>query len=160
MSNNPFSYKFSDETWRKVKFFLAIACVLVILILYLWVGREPAFQVVIIGEHFKVFHFLAITIAFVFLIFALLIDYVRHCDTVIRNDELIYSRNTFVLHRHKEDRVNVSQIASIEESDNYNWLILYDKDYRILLTIPNDEDIRQELEKRIAEKCIGYHRHE
>lgn len=150
MANFPLKYDPLEELWRKIKLFLAITCVVVIVILYFWIGRGPRFQVVIFGDHFTVFHFLACAIASLFLLFMLAIDYLVNGDVIIQNDELIYYWKTFFLHIYKEKRVKVSEIASIERGIKQS-LILRDKEYRELLIIPDYEEIRQELEKRIAE---------
>lgn len=153
MDNSPLKYDPLEELWHKVKLFLAITCVIVIVILYFWIGREPRFQLVIYGEHFTVFHFLACAIAFMFLLFMLAIDYLVNGDVIIQNDELIYYWKTFFLHIYREKRVKLSQIANIEKGKK-DTLILRDKDYRELLIIPNNDDIRQELEKFLAQNYL------
>lgn len=149
MANFPLKYDPLEELWRKIKLFLTITCVIVIVILYFWIGRGPRFQVVIFGDHFTVFHFLACTIASLFLLFMLAIDYLVNGDVIIQNDELIYYWKTFFLHIYREKRVKLSKIASIEKGEK-DTLILRDKDYRELIIIPNHDDIRQELEQLLA----------
>lgn len=149
MANFPLKYDPLEELWRKIKLFLAITCVIVIVILYFWIGRGPRFQVVIFGDHFTVFHFLACAIASLFLLFMLAIDYLVNGDVIIQNDELIYYWKTFFLHIYREKRVKLSKIASIEKGEK-DTLILRDKDYRELIIIPNHDDIRQELEQLLA----------
>lgn len=149
MANFPLKYDPLEELWRKIKLFLTITCVIVIVILYFWIGRGPRFQVVIFGDHFTVFHFLACAIASLFLLFMLAIDYLVNGDVIIQNDELIYYWKTFFLHIYREKRVKLSKIASIEKGEK-DTLILRDKDYRELIIIPNHDDIRQELEQLLA----------
>ena len=149
MANFPLKYDPLEELWRKIKLFLAITCIIVIVILYFWIGRGPRFQLVIFGDHFTVFHFLACAIASLFLLFMLAIDYLVNGDVIIQNDELIYYWKTFFLHIYREKRIKLSKIASIEKGEK-DTLILRDKDYRELIIIPNHDDIRQELEQLLA----------